>query len=139
MTLISYSDVTKVSDERLRLDVLRAQAKVESAGSLTGGEIKHPGQPGKFDYQVEGLATTGQIEAYLKTPEYQNEADEIKRKDLLAYWLHERRLQEGFTVEDIETAQGSFNPDAATEYARWDWYRAEEILAAQKALGRPRM
>jgi hypothetical protein len=130
--LISYSDPAKVSQERLRLDIIRGRAMVDLR-KLTSGEIKHPSNKGKFDYKVEGLATADQIESYRKTPEYQNETDELKRKNLLAFWLHEKRLHEGFRVEDIENVQGKFNPDAATAYARWDWYRAEEILAAEKA------
>ena len=130
--LISYSDATKVSSERLRLDVLRARAKVDLR-SLVNGEVKVPGTRGVFDYKIDGLAPTDEIEAFLQTPEYQNEADELKRKKLLAYWLHEHRLRTGFKVDDIESVHASFSPESASEYEKWDWYRAEEMLLADKA------
>ncbi len=133
--LISFSDSTKVERERLRLDILRAQAKVDLR-KLTSGEIKKITSGTEFDYKLENLIDLEQIKSFLDSPEYKNETDEIKRKNLLAYWIHERRDEKGFRIEDIEKVHGSFTPEAARGHARWDWIRAEEILDAWKSSGK---
>lgn len=127
--LISFTDVKNVGRERLRLDLLRADAKV-ALRKLLGKEIKAEtsGQP--FEYKIDGLVPTAEIDKFMKSPDFTGASDELDRKNKLAYWLAERRMATGFTVPEIEQVHGTFNQNAAEEYDKWTYIRAEEILSA---------
>src|SRR3989344_4462597 len=142
--LISYSHVSKVVQERKRLDKLRAEAKIHLM-KLLRGEIKTivPGRD--FTYRIPGLTETAEIEDFLThNPGYLTETDPAQKNDLVSYWLMERRMATGYTVPEIEAHHGSMTPAAAREYAGWDHARMEEVVrdwrarrpAEEKVLGR---
>jgi len=125
--LVSYSDSKKVAQERLALDIARAEAKV-NLKRLFNRELKITEKGKDFSYKIKGLVNSPDILNYINSPEFQNETDIKKKHDLLAYWLSERRLEKGFKIGDIDKVHVPFTPESTREYANWDWYRTGEAL-----------
>ncbi len=130
--LISYSDTTRVAQEQLRLDLLRAQAKVDIR-KILNKEAKIVKHGPEFDYKLEGVIGAPDIKKYLESQEMQDLKDREAKQDKLAYWIMGRRMEKGFVIEDIEKHHGAFTEQGTHEYAKWDFIRAGEILDAMDA------
>ena len=144
--LISYSNVTKVSDERLRLDILRAQAKVDLR-KLTTGEVKHPGNEGKEDVVLgkelkipEGKSldefltslTGGRIESLIKGDEG------MEKRDALFKAMRNKRVAKavvkglvtGLIIGGVAQEVGAFFKEGSggIEMRKVLWKATEQLL-----------
>lgn len=78
--------------------------------------------------EVEKFLSEKVIKDILENPDVTKETKLEKRKEKIAYYIFQARIEQGIAIEELDKQFSIFNENSARAYRDWDWYQASQLL-----------